>query len=839
MSNPTIFLERYRSSKPIEPQEFLVYQIQRQRTDQAVNLLTLARAIAGRINNGRIAFFACTDDEFIYVKRPLTPFYLAGHIGDAHRQTYCEYELNLSEKKIVPFSNQAIYNQYLRLLIENKALNYQPKPAAFPYTVKNGEIFSRYLRHEKTNDHRWITNLNYKTGKSSGSPSVRLLRHYQINPEIREDGSFAVSLTTKIDFDACKSLYDLVHSHEKKAKDLMGLTVKYSLPTGLRQVGIVVPAEDYLAANPGKDLERDASVAATRSYLQDKYSKNPYIKDFLQKEYQERPDNFIVYVRINATTVYQYLASSVYPVMTTEYVAAMYESFSKVASHYTKLKMGQRINVDQEFLGAIGAFSELGQDIYLVPYPREAGSEGYSYLSVKKPQLRIGHNQLTWPDFNGRRKLFQKDSGYYSIPKSFREKNTLDVNILGDSSRFQEDHLKLFFSYLYKNGIRYGSPCFLANNEQGFSIHLNIRLVDYGNGTQSILDAMHKMNQEIKSDINIIVLDKFNEKLPANFHDELKEQLSWDSIPSQMVDAQTVWNLLWDYERQETVRAKAQQDFHIDSDVKDKLNRQKKNEDSGYTKKKYLDKNLEAKRDNLVLQILAKIGCIPAILDKPLPGNIDLILGLDVGMLERGIHYPGCSVMIDNQGRFLGMYAPNRAQSGEKIPTKLLKNIFDKSLNFYAKAKGSLPSRILIMRDGFSNEEDSFYETYFKERNIQYDIVEVRKNCGLRLATGYVSSHGASFENPPTGVCLVKENEGILVTTEGYYSGAPRPLKIVHTVGELTIQEIMQICYSLTKIYPGSMQNIRLPYPTYVADRVCKSYDRIPHDIITNRNFFM
>ena len=243
MSTPTIFLERYRSSKPIEPQEFFVYQIQRKRTDLAVNLLTLARAIAGRINNGRIDFFACTDDELIYVKQPLTSFYLSGHIGDTHRQTYCEYELNLSEKKIVPFSNQVIYNQYLRLLIENKALNYQPKPAAFPYIVKNGEIFSIYLRHEKTGDHRWITNLNYETGKSSGNPSVRLLRHYQISPEMRGDGSFAVSLTTKIDFDACKSLYDLVQSKEKDIKDLMGLTVKYILPTGLRQVGVVVSEE--------------------------------------------------------------------------------------------------------------------------------------------------------------------------------------------------------------------------------------------------------------------------------------------------------------------------------------------------------------------------------------------------------------------------------------------------------------------------------------------------------------------------------------------------------------------------------------------------------------------
>ena len=53
------------------------------------------------------------------------------------------------------------------------------------------------------------------------------------------------------------------------------------------------------------------------------------------------------------------------------------------------------------------------------------------------------------------------------------------------------------------------------------------------------------------------------------------------------------------------------------------------------------------------------------------------------------------------------------------------------------------------------------------------------------------------------------------------------------------MQDVMQICFSLTKIYPGSVQNIRLPYATYIADKICKAYDRGPHGLITGRNFFM
>ena len=118
--------------------------------------------------------------------------------------------------------------------------------------------------------------------------------------------------------------------------------------------------------------------------------------------------------------------------------------------------------------------------------------------------------------------------------------------------------------------------------------------------------------------------------------------------------------------------------------------------------------------------------------------------------------------------------------------------------------------------------------------------MEVRKQSGTRLASSSATFQGVSFSNPETGTCIINnENEGFLITSEGHYHGAPRPLKIVHSVGELSMQDVMQICFSLTKIYPRSVQNIRLPYATYIADKICKAYDRVPHGLITDRNFFM
>lgn len=114
------YLECYRSTKTILKQEFYVYEINRLYTDRLVNLISLARAVTGRINRNAPRCFACTDDVFIYAKVPLPAYWLKGENGNKARGSYCKYELNLQGKKEISFANTSVYNAYLSLLILEK-----------------------------------------------------------------------------------------------------------------------------------------------------------------------------------------------------------------------------------------------------------------------------------------------------------------------------------------------------------------------------------------------------------------------------------------------------------------------------------------------------------------------------------------------------------------------------------------------------------------------------------------------------------------------------------------------------------------------------------------------
>ena len=67
----------------------------------------------------------------------------------------------------------------------------------------------------------------------------------------------------------------------------------------------------------------------------------------------------------------------------------------------------------------------------------------------------------------------------------------------------------------------------------------------------------------------------------------------------------------------------------------------------------------------------------------------------------------------------------------------------------------------MIHRDGFSNENDAWYEKYFGAKGIAYTIVEVRKNISSKLA---IIEDGV-IKNPEMGYCIYNNNKGYLVTT--------------------------------------------------------------------------
>jgi argonaute-like protein implicated in RNA metabolism and viral defense len=237
---------------------------------------------------------------------------------------------------------------------------------------------------------------------------------------------------------------------------------------------------------------------------------------------------------------------------------------------------------------------------------------------------------------------------------------------------------------------------------------------------------------------------------------------------------------------------------------------------------------------NIVLGILGKTGGIPWIV-KNMPAGVDCFVGLDVAMMDKGVHLPACSVVFDRFGRMLGFFKPKTPQRGEKIATEILQDIFDQVIISYEDAYGEKPGNIVIHRDGFSNEDSEWYEHYFKAQGIKYSIIEVRKNVGAKV----IEENDGNL-NPPMGACIFNNNKAYLVTTlMKNKKGSPNPLVIEKSCGDISMEDaVTQVLY-LTQLHVGSTNKLRLPITTGYADKICKNLDYVPTGQVENKLFFL
>ena len=94
--------------------------------------------------------------------------------------------------------------------------------------------------------------------------------------------------------------------------------------------------------------------------------------------------------------------------------------------------------------------------------------------------------------------------------------------------------------------------------------------------------------------------------------------------------------------------------------------------------------------------------------------------------------------------------------------------------------------------------------------------------------------------NPVSGTVIFKDNEAYLVSTDVKpYSGSPRPLLLVHRYGNLSIQQVARQIYVLSEMHIGSMHTSRLPITTFYADKICKHHNHVPHDMLSNKLYFI
>ena len=490
-----------------------------------------------------------------------------------------------------------------------------------------------------------------------------------------------------------------------------------------------------------------------------------------------------------------YIPQSLKPIITREYLAVHYRNLSKKVDRYTKLSMKKRLEEIQAFLNNLNFFG-----IVIDIHPVCTSTFGYvEYHPVQNmPNLVVGNQKRI--KFSEKYKAFYRGYGFYRPPETkivaaylgYGEKES-DYNTAKSSHDVVQAILDYTKGKVHQTVDNRLNPSMLPLAfYRGQSFHYNAG------------DALsyRERAQEIKavSAVNFVIStlpieadeEEFFQDSVDSPYDSYKRAFADLNLPSQMVSI----NMAKD------------------------LN----------------TKNAAYRLQNIVLGILSKSGGVPWILESPMDG-VDCFIGLDVGTQEKGIHYPACSVCLDGRGNLMGYYATSIAQSGEKIDTSSLQTIFDNVLIAYKNKNGSYPNHVVIHRDGFSNEENQWYQAYFGRRGILFDLVEIRKNISTRL----LDLHQLTNEmNPISGTAVIKGNEAYLISTDVKpYLGAPRPLLLVHRYGDLSMQQIVRQVYVLSEMHVGSMRTSRLPITTLYADKICKHHNYVPHDTLSNQLYFI
>ena len=250
----------------------------------------------------------------------------------------------------------------------------------------------------------------------------------------------------------------------------------------------------------------------------------------------------------------------------------------------------------------------------------------------------------------------------------------------------------------------------------------------------------------------------------------------------------------------------------------------------------YNEKNKNAVLLNILLGIYGKSGIQPWILDGKL--TADCYIGLDVSR-ENKLNTAGIIQIVGKDGRILKSKSLTSPQSGEKINTDTIREIFYEAVASYEKIYNEYPKHIVIHRDGISREELDILKETAKNLDIKFEYVEITKNVNRRIAT-FKTSDG--LWETEMGSYYTKENFAYIVTTNPYEKiGMAKPLRIKRVHGEQTMDKIVEDVYKLSFMHIGSILKSRLPVTTHYADLSSTYGNRelIPNNIDSNALYFI
>ncbi|WP_073249391.1 Piwi domain-containing protein [Caloramator proteoclasticus] len=602
---------------------------------------------------------------------------------------------------------------------------------------------------------------------------IRVYRVFNIMPYIDDHGYAYLRCDINHIFESDKTIYDMM----KENKNVIGLKVDYLWTNNTNSTGIIEDVIDKTISDKLVELKGQSLIDYFINNKQE-YRVNKFTEE-------DKKAN-VIKVKGHKNTFY-FIPHSLKQVIDRESLKSIDSKFSSDIEKYIKMDMNYRMRSLSDFLDDIGEIKELGNlrfDFNL----NSINELGFKQRKIDKPYFLVSNGKV----IKNKTGVFYK--GYYLKPN-----NKIRVAIMCPEGYVEESKnaLSKILSF-NKNGYIVSND---KTEQKNFAIKSLLDLeytgifykYKLGDITEYKRIAGNLIKNEKEFDLVLCVIP--NKSDESNPYSEFKKIWAKHNIPSQMICIDSL---------------------KIINNCKDLNN---------YNGIYYIYE--------ISLGMLAKSGGVPWGL-KEINSDVDCFVGLDVGNPYKGIRYPSSSVVFDKNGTLINYFKPEIPQTGEIIVEGILQEIFDEIILSYERKFNQKPKHIVIHRDGFARENINWYINYFSQKNIKFDIVEVKKQGAVKFAI----KDKDIFKNPEAGYYLTNGKYAYLVTND-IKIGSPRPLKIEKVYGDTSLDDIVKQIFYLSELHVGSFKKTRLPITTEYADRISKNIMYIPSGCLSKKLFFL
>jgi hypothetical protein len=230
---------------------------------------------------------------------------------------------------------------------------------------------------------------------------------------------------------------------------------------------------------------------------------------------------------------------------------------------------------------------------------------------------------------------------------------------------------------------------------------------------------------------------------------------------------------------------------------------------------------------NTALGIIAGAGGVPWRVDQ-MPGSPDCFIGLDATRDPETGQFLGASANVVLADGTVFVSKTQSLQSGETFDEDEVVEVLKDVHRAFIRDSGSPPESVVVHRDGRLFEDVDTILAPFDGREIDIDILDIRKSGAPRAAF----RRSGKFRVDEKGRLFMARNDeyGFLTTTgrpefdESDGLGTPRTLRVVRRAGNTPMQTLLKQVYWLSESHIGSAQrSTRLPITTYYADQCAEA----------------